>query len=90
MGLVLQKLLGGTGPIVELGDNSFQCCNGEVHSSSSRSSVHTHATHASHHIQTARGKEKEIVDNTKAPCELSFCAAELGALESRSDAMAGR
>ena len=86
MGLVLQKLLGGTGPIVELGDNSFQCCNDEVHSSSSSSSVHTHA---SHHIHTARGKES--VANTKAPCqELSSSAVEQAALENRSDSMAGR
>ena len=84
MGLVLQKLLGG-GPIVEL-DHSFQCCNDEVHSSSSSSSVHTHA---SHHIHTARGKE--IVDNTKAPCqEPSSSVVEQGQLENRSDAMAGR
>ena len=87
MGLVLQKLLSG-GALVEL-DHSFQCCNDEVHSSSSSSSVHTHATHASHHIHTARGKE--IVDNTKAPCqELSSSVVEQGQLENRSDAMAGR
>ena len=52
MGLVLQKLLGGSGPIVELGDNSFQCCNEEVHSSSSSDSFRTHA---SAHVDTARG-----------------------------------
>ena len=86
MGVVLQKLLGG-GPIVEL-DHSFQCCNEEVHSSSSSDSWHTHA---SHHIHTARGKEKEIVDNTKAPCqEPSSSVVEQGQLENRSDAMAGR
>ena len=83
MGVVLQKLLGG-GPLVEL-DHSFQCCNDEVHSSSSSDSWHTHA---SHHIHTARGKEN--VANTKAPCqEPSSCAVEQAALESRSDRMAG-
>ena len=53
MGLVLQKLLGGTGQIVELGDNSFQCCNEEVRSSSSSDSGFR--THASAHVDTARG-----------------------------------
>ena len=85
MGLVLQKLLGGGGPIVEL-DHSFQCCNDEVHSSSSISSLHTHA---SHHIHTAR--EKENVANTTDPCqEHSFSVQEQGLSENRSDSMDGR
>ena len=85
MGVVLQKLLGG-GPLVEL-DHSFQCCNDEVHSSSSSDSWHTHA---SHHIHTARDK-KENVANTKDPCqEPSSSAVEQAALESRSDGMDGR
>ena len=50
MGLVLQKLLSG-GALVEL-DLSSDCCNEEVHSSSSSDSFRTHA---SAHVDTARG-----------------------------------
>ena len=85
MGVVLQKLLGG-GPIVEL-DHSFQCCNEEVHSSSSSDSWHTH-TPAITFIQRV---EKNNVANTKALCqEPSSSVVEQAALESRSDGMDGR
>ena len=83
MGAILERMF-PTGPLMQL--DHVECCNEEVHSSSSSDSWHTHA---SKHIDTARGKYN--VATTKAPCqELSSSAVEQAALANRSDYMAGR
>ena len=62
MGALLQKILGG-GPLLQLGN--VECCNDEVRSSSSSDSWRTHA---SGHVETARGehRDKRTEDDTHA------------------------
>ena len=64
MGTVLQKLLGGPGPLIEIetgGACSSQCCD-EVVSEVSSSSSSSHHTHASWH-EKSREQERNICDS---------------------------
>ena len=54
MGAALWNKIMGDGPLVEV-DNSFQCCNDDVHSSSSSD------THTSRHTGTRCGQSSDCI-----------------------------